>query len=99
MIFNELDKSEETATKSVQSDILRYWLEEGTELELTQDEKYERLSNLVDDIDEVIKALRNCMSLAQIEEVTKTVEERISRKLNFERIEAVAKQRIEAGEA
>jgi PHP family Zn ribbon phosphoesterase len=59
LIFAEIDKKD-SSEKTVDSDILRYWLEEGTELELTKEAKYERLSDLVDDIDEVIKVMRNC---------------------------------------
>jgi hypothetical protein len=57
----------------VESEILRYWLEEGTELELTKDEKYERLNDLVEDVDEVIKIVRNCFQIQEIDDVIQVV--------------------------
>jgi len=65
---------------------LRYWLEEGTELDLDKDPKYERLNDYVEDIDEVIKVMRNCANDGQIEEVLKLAEEAISARLNFDRL-------------
>lgn len=57
----------------MESEILRYWLEEGTELELTKDEKYERLNDLVEDVDEVIKIVRNCFQIQEIDDVIQVV--------------------------
>ena len=84
LIFAQIDSKE--SGKTVESDILRYWLEEGTELELTKESTYERLSDLVDDIDEVIKILKSCNSSQQINDVIKVVDDRISSKISFERI-------------
>lgn len=46
----------------VQSDLLRYWLEEAQELELLKDEKYDKLNDMVEDIDRVVRAMHNCAS-------------------------------------
>ena len=93
LVFAEIDAKGETA-KTVQSDIMRYWLEEGTELELAREAKYERLSDLVDDIDEVIKALRTCTTEQQMEAVIAVVDQQISARLSFERVLEWLKQKL-----
>lgn len=42
----------------VYSEMLRYWLEEAQDLELSKDDKCERLNEMVYDVDTLAKALR-----------------------------------------
>ena len=47
----------------VNSEQVRYWLEEGQELEVVNDAKYEKLNEIVEDIDNINKVLRLCNTI------------------------------------
>jgi len=53
------------------SEQVRYWLEEGQELEVVNDAKYERLNELVEDIDNVSRALRMCSTVQEVDQIDK----------------------------
>ena len=47
----------------VNSEQVRFWLEEGQELEVVNDAKYEKLNEIVEDIDNINKVLRLCNTI------------------------------------
>jgi len=70
----------------LQSESLRYWLEEAQDLELSKDEKCERLNEMVEDLDNSIKAMRQCTSMAHMDKIIEFAKIKISEKLCFKHI-------------
>lgn len=67
LLISELDKPFVSDSLRINCEQIRLWLEEGQELEIVKVLKYERLSEIVEDIDNITKALRACNSLLDFE--------------------------------
>ena len=65
LLFSE-DKS-----ARVPAENLRIWLEEGQELEVVSDPKYEKLSEAVEDLDNVARALKMCATVQEVDSLDK----------------------------
>ena len=50
---------------------VKYWLEEGQDLEVVNDQKYEKLNEVVEDIENVGRALRMCTTIQEIDQIDK----------------------------
>ena len=51
----------------VKSEQVRHWLEEGQELEVVRDKKYEQLSEVVNDLDFIVRATRMCSTTDEVD--------------------------------
>lgn len=51
----------------VKSEQVRHWLEEGQELEVVRDKKYEELSEVVNDLDFIVRATRMCSKTDEVD--------------------------------
>lgn len=81
-------KKDEATSKDnlVCSDLLRYWLEEAQELELTKEDYCEKLNEIVEEIDKVHNALKHCSTEGQMNKVISYATTVITDKLSFEDI-------------
>ena len=57
-----MSTKENPLNERVNSEEVRWWLEEGQELELVNDSKYEKLNEIVDDIEAIQRALKMCVN-------------------------------------
>jgi hypothetical protein len=68
MLLSVLSKSEKVNKDDrISSEAVRYWLEEGQELEIVNDQKYEKLNEVVEDLDQINRALKMCCSVEEVE--------------------------------
>jgi hypothetical protein len=63
--------SESKPSTRVHAEFIRYWLEEGQELEVVNDAKYEKLNEVVEDIDNINKTLRMCVTVQEVDQIDK----------------------------
>jgi uncharacterized protein (UPF0147 family) len=63
IILKILAESSVPKDTRVNSEQVRFWLEEGQELEVVNDAKYEKLNEIVEDIDNINKVLRLCNTI------------------------------------
>ena len=76
----------------------KYWLEEADVLDVRdKDEKFQQLSELVDDIDDWIKAMRACYTREQYADVLKFAETELAPRLCFRRLTNEFEDRISEG--
>ena len=76
----------------------KFWLDEAHMLDcVDKEEKFATLSELVDDIDNFIKAIRAACSREQADEVLKYAKEELAPRLNYSRLEAEFEERLEQG--
>ncbi|CDW76908.1 UNKNOWN [Stylonychia lemnae] len=74
---------------------IKYWLEEGQELEVVNDIKYEKLNEVVEDIDHIMRALKMC---ATVEEVDKIDEQENRKLIEMNHLIKKARQKMLKGE-
>jgi hypothetical protein len=60
-----------TPSTRLNAEQIRYWLEEGQELEMVNDAKYEKLNDLVEDLDNIARALRLCVTVQEVDQLDK----------------------------
>jgi hypothetical protein len=51
----------------VNSEQVRLWLEEGQDLEVVNDAKYEKLNEVVEDIENINRVLRMCNTVQEVD--------------------------------
>ena len=64
-------KSIQPITERICSEKIRFWLEEGQELELATDPKYDKLTEVVEDIDNIARSLKLCATQDEIDQIDK----------------------------
>ena len=80
----------------INAELVRFWLEEGQELEVVNDAKYEKLNEVVEDIDNINRALRMCVTVQEIDQLDK--QENKGKLIDVEHLVNAAKQRISRGD-
>lgn len=88
----EKHKASPCEDSKVNCEVVRSWLEEGQELEIVTDQKYEALTEIVDDIDSVCQALRYCNTEEEVDLVW--AQECEKGALDFWHISAAQKKKI-----
>lgn len=79
----------------VNADHLRQWLEDGNELELVNDKKFEKLNETVDDLDWINRALKMCITQEEVDLLEKQENQGL---IDISLMVRLAKERIKRGE-
>ncbi|TNV84393.1 hypothetical protein FGO68_gene805 [Halteria grandinella] len=83
-------------SERISCELVRFWLEEGQELEVVNDQKYEQLSELVEDLDHISRALKMCNTIQEVDQLDK--QEHQGKLIDFEHLIVLSKTRISRGE-
>ena len=95
LLFKLLIENQALKDSKVNSEQVRYWLEEGQELEVVNDAKYEKLNELVEDIDNINRVLRLCNTVQEVDQLDKQENRGL---IDFTHLVNAAKQRISRGD-
>ena len=97
MLMN-LSKKKVDEEETLSCDGPKYWLEEAQLLGISEPEvKLTRLNELVEDLDNVTRASRLCMTREQLDEVIKFALDEIAPRLSFQRLEIEWDEREKTG--
>lgn len=95
LLLKELLNKSRTQTFRISSEQIRYWLEEGQELEVVNDAKYEKINEVVEDIDNITRALKMCSTIQEVDQLDK---QENSSLIELSHLVIANKQRISRGE-
>lgn len=95
LLLSNISNQDSKPATRLNCEQVRYWLEEGQELEVVNDSKYERLNDLVEDLDNIARALRMCVTVQEVDQIDKQENHGL---IELDHLVKAAKLRISRGE-